>query len=269
MQASQDLPDERFRLDSKVVIITGAAGLIGQAFCFDIAKSGAAIILADIDEKKGMELEKRINQKFDRKTSVFVQTDITNLDSVTKLIEFTLNKFEKIDALVNNAYPRNKKYGAKFEDVTYKNFCENVNLHLGGYFLIIQQIAKVMTKQKYGNIINMSSIYGFAAPEFGLYQGTDMTVPVEYAAVKGAIINLTKYLAAYLGRYNIRVNSISPGGVFNNQPESFVKKYSQLVPLGNRMADTDDLTGTLIFLLSDASKYLTGQNIVIDGGWTL
>ena len=126
-----------------------------------------------------------------------------------------------------------------------------------------------MIKQNYGNIVNTASIYGFSAPKFEIYEGTDMTMPVEYAAIKGAIINLTKYLASYLGKYNIRVNSISPGGVFNNQPESFVKRYSEKVVLGKRMANTDDIVGVLISLLSDASKYITGQNIVVDGGWSL
>ena len=188
---------------------------------------------------------------------------------IQNLINTTLNKFEKIDALVNNAYPRNKNYGRKFEAVSFEDFCENVNMHLGGYFLITKEISKVMIKQNHGNIINIASIYGFSAPKFEIYDGTDMTMPVEYAAIKGAIINLTKYLASYLGEYNVRVNAISPGGVFNNQPENFVKRYSEKVVLGKRMANTDDLTGVLIFLLSDASKYITGQNIVVDGGWSL
>ena len=132
-----------------------------------------------------------------------------------------------------------------------------------------KEISKVMRKQNYGNIVNIASIYGFSAPKFEIYERTDMTIPVEYAAIKGAIINLTKYLASYLGRYNIRVNAISPGGVFNNQPENFVKKYSDKVILGKRMANTDDVVGVLLFLLSDASKYITGQNIVVDGGFTL
>ena len=205
----------------------------------------------------------------DNKMIIFQKCDITNIKDIQDLIDTTLNKFEKIDALVNNAYPRNKNYGKKFEDVSFEDFCENVNMHLGGYFLITKEISKVMIKQNYGNIVNMASIYGFSAPKFEIYEGTDMTMPVEYAAVKGGIINLTKYLASYLGRYNIRVNAISPGGVFNDQPESFVKKYSEKVVLGKRMANTYDLIGVLLFLLSGASKYITGQNIVVDGGFTL
>ena len=130
------------------------------------------------------------------------------------------------------------------------------------------EISMVMIKQKAGVIVNMGSQYGFAAPRFEIYNGTDITMPVEYSAIKGGIINLTRYLASYLGKYNIRVNAISPGGVFNNQPKSFVKKYQQRVLLGKRMASVNDLAGVLVFLLSDASGYITGQNIVVDGGWT-
>jgi NAD(P)-dependent dehydrogenase (short-subunit alcohol dehydrogenase family) len=250
---------------NKTVVITGGAGLIGNAFSRECVRCNANVVVVDIDEKRGNELVEEIKSS----NIIFQRCDITNTNDIQNLIDTTLNKFEKIDALVNNAYPRNKNYGRKFEDVSFEDFCENVNMHLGGYFLMTQQVTKVMMKQNYGNIINMASIYGFSAPKFEIYEETDMTMPVEYAAIKGAIINITKYLASYLGKYNIRVNSIAPGGVFNDQPESFVKKYSEKVVLGKRMANTDDLIGALIFLLSDPSKYITGQNIVVDGGWSL
>ena len=255
-------------LKNKTVIITGGAGLLGHAFSKACAECGANVVVTDIDER-GNELVEQIKKEAKNSNVIFQKCDITNIRGIQDLIDLASKKFKSIDALVNNAYPRNKNYGKKFEDVSFEGFCENVNMHLGGYFLITQQVAKVMMKQNYGNIINMASIYGFSAPRFEIYEKTDMTMPIEYAAIKGAIINLTKYLASYLGRYNIRVNVISPGGVFNNQPESFVKKYSEKVVLGKRMANTDDIVGTLIFLLSDASKYITGQNIVVDGGFTL
>jgi NAD(P)-dependent dehydrogenase (short-subunit alcohol dehydrogenase family) len=258
-----------FNLKGKTIIITGGAGLIGSAFSKACVEYGANVVVADIDEKRGDELIEQIKKETGYNNIIFQKCDITNTNDIQNLIDTTLNKFGKIDALVNNAYPRNKNYGRKFEDVSYEDFCENLNMHLGGYFLITKEISKVMMKQNYGNIINMASIYGFSAPKFEIYEGTDMTMPVEYSAIKGAIINLTKYLASYLGKYNIRVNAISPGGVFNNQPESFVKKYSEKVVLGKRMANIDDLTGVLVFLLSDASKYITGENIVVDGGFTL
>ena len=258
-----------FDLSNQTVIITGGAGLIGSAFSKACVEHNANVIVIDIDEKKGEQLVKNIERDYKTANIVFQKCDMTNIIEIQDLIYLVLDKFGKIDALVNNAYPRNENYGRKFEDVTFEDFCENMGAHLGGYFLISQQVAKVMMKQKHGNIINMSSIYGFAAPRFEVYDGTNMTMPVEYAAIKGGVINLTKYLASYLGKHMIRVNTISPGGVFANQPESFVNTYSDKVVLGKRMADSDDLVNVLIFLLSDASKYVTGRNIVVDGGWSL
>jgi len=249
-----------YNLKDKVIIVTGGSGLIGKELVKTITKNGGIVIVADVINNLKTLIDERIK---------FIKTDINSKDTITKMIDKILKNYGKIDGLVNCAYPKNINYGRKFEDVTYEDFCENINIHVGGYFLITQQVSKVMTKQNYGNIINFGSMYGFAAPRFEIYEGTEMTSPVEYAAIKGAIINLTKYLASYLGRYNIRVNCISPGGVFDHQPEIFVKKYSQKVLLGKRMANVDDLTGALLFLLSDGSKYITGQNIVVDGGWSL
>jgi NAD(P)-dependent dehydrogenase (short-subunit alcohol dehydrogenase family) len=231
------------RLNEKVIIVTGGSGLIGKDLVRTIAENGGIVIIADIinNFKKAIDSENNNEKVIDGRIK-FIKVDINSKDTIIKMVNKVLKKYGKIDRLVNNAYPKNKNYGKKFEDVTYEDFCENINLHIGGYFLITQQIAKVIKKQKYGNIINIGSIYSFAAPRFEIYNGTEMTTPVEYAAIKGAIINLTKYLASYLGKYNIRVNCISPGGVFDNQSESFVKKYSQKVLLGNRMANVDDLT---------------------------
>lgn len=258
-----------FNLESKTIIITGGAGLLGSAYSKECARCGANTIVVDINEEKGNELVSKLKEVTNNQNIIFQRCDITEIKDIQSLIDTVLNRFGKIDALVNNAYPRNENYGKKYDEVEFRDFCENVNLHLGGYFLVTQQISKVMMKQKGGIIINMASIYGFAAPRFEIYEGTEMTMPVEYAAIKGAIINLTRYLASYLGKYNIRVNSISPGGVYNNQPETFVKEYCKKVLLEPRMANSDDLTEVLLFLLDDSSKYITGQNIVVDGGWSL
>ena len=261
--------NKSFDLSNKTVIITGGAGLIGSAFSKACVEYNANVIVVDIDEKRGNELIDAMKMDTKNPNIVFQKCDITNVVEIQHLTDTTINQFGQIDALVNNAYPRNRNFGRVFEDVDYKDFCENMNMHVAGYFLITQQIAKAMIKQKHGIIINMASIYGFAAPRFEIYDGTKMTMSVEYAAIKGAIINLTKYLASYLGRYNIRVNAISPGGVYDNQPESFVDAYSKKVILGDRMANVDDLIDVLFFLLSDGSKYITGQNLVVDGGWSL
>lgn len=258
-----------FNLKNKVCLITGGAGLIGANFSRVCAEQGAKVVIVDIDEEKGIEVVRNIIGHTGNSDVIFLKCDITSDKDIIKLISTTQKKFKSIDALVNNAYPRNKNYGRKFEEVTYTDFCENVNVHLGGYFLITKLVSEVMKKQKQGVIVNMASIYGVMAPKFEIYDGTEMTTPVEYSAIKGAVINLTKYLASYLGKYNIRVNAISPGGVANHQPESFVKAYVKKVVLGGRMAESDDITGVLVFLLSDASKYITGQNIVVDGGWSL
>lgn len=256
-------------LKDKICVITGGAGLLGANFCRVAAEEGASVVVVDIDFEKGEQTVKKISQETGNKQIVFEQCDITSEKEIDQLIARVTKKFGRTDGLVNNAYPRNKNYGKKFEDVSYADFCENVNMHLGGYFLMSKKISEIMKKQKSGIIINMGSIYGFTAPRFEIYEETDKTMPVEYAAIKGGILNLTKYLASYLGKYNIRVNAVSPGGIFDNQPESFVKKYSKKVLLGGRMANPDDVTGVIIFLLSEASKYITGQNIVVDGGWTL
>ena len=257
-------------LKGKVVVITGGAGLIGKGFVKAVVESGGTAIIADIDEISGNEVKDEISKEFGTDKIEFIKVDITDKESIRGMIDVVLNKHNVIDALVNNAYPRNKNYGRKFEDVTYEDFCENLNLHLGGYFLMSQEVSSVMIDQKRrGVIVYIASIYGFMAPRFELYEDTSFTSPVEYSAIKGGLLSLTKYLASYLGKHDIRVNAISPGGVHDNQPESFVAQYSKKAIIGHRMAEPDDLTGALIFLLSDASRYVTGQNIVVDGGWSI
>ncbi|MFW9995573.1 MAG: oxidoreductase [Candidatus Odinarchaeota archaeon] len=260
-------------LSDEVVFITGALGLLGKEFVSACLKSGARVIAADItDVKDAIEAKNRLEADLDdrdRERILYTVCDITKLSTIEKSIKESIETFGKITSLVNSAYPRNKNFGRQFEEVTYEDFCENVNLHLGGYFLVTREIAKVMKQQQHGNIINIASIYGFKVPRWEIYEGTNMTVEIEYAAIKGALIHLTGYLASYLGPFGIRVNAISPGGVFDNQPQSFIDRYTRHVVYGKRMATTDDISGVLVFLLSKLSNYITGQNIVVDGGWTL
>lgn len=257
-----------FSLDKKTIIITGGTGFIGSYFSKACLNCGANVIIADTQKEKGLKLVRELKSKNKNKKIFFKKCDITKINEIENLIDFTLNTSNKIDVLVNSAYPRNENYGKRFEDVSFESFCENVDMHLGGYFLISKEVAKVMKKQQEGNLINIASIYGIVAPNFNIYEGTDITMPVEYAAIKGGIISLTKYLATYLSKYNIRSNSISPGGLINKQPEKFINNYSEKTPLG-RMAEPQDILGALIFLASDASSYLTGHNLVVDGGWTV
>ena len=174
----------------------------------------------------------------------------------------------RIDAVVNNAYPRNHSWGRKLEDVSYGDFCENVSLHLGGYFLVAQRFALYFRAHSGGNIVNMASIYGTLAPRFDIYGDTQMTMPVEYAAIKSAIIHLTRYFAQYYKAQGIRCNTLSPGGIRDRQPDAFVEKYDSYC--GEKgMLDADDIAGSLLFLLSDASRYVTGQNVIVDDGFGL
>jgi len=245
-------------LKNKVIIIIGANGLLGKEFVKSCLENHAKVVASDIVEDLGFRIEDLDYKK----------CDITSKNSILDLINFSKEKFGKIDAVVNTAYPRNKNYGKKFEEVKYKDFCENVNLHLGGYFLVSQQFAEFFKVQGYGNIINIASIYGVIPPKFEIYENTDMTMPVEYNVIKHGIISMSKYIAKYYKRYNIRVNCISPGGILNNQPKEFLDKYNQYA-LNKGMLDKEDISGTLLFLLSDLSKYVNGQNIIVDDGWSL
>lgn len=254
-------------LENKVIVVSGGAGLIGKQFCFAIAKNGGTAIVADInlDAAKAAALE--ICQTYPGKAEAY-ELDITSKASVNTLIVHLKNKYGQINALINNAYPRNRNYGRKIEDVTYEDFCENVGLHLGGYFLVSQQFCLYFKEQGHGNIVNMGSIYGVIAPRFDIYEQVSFTMPVEYAAIKSAVIHLTFYLAQYFKKDGIRVNCLCPGGVLDKQPEAFVNSYNSYC--GKKgMLEVNDLVGSLIYLLSDGSKYVTGQNLIVDDGFTL
>lgn len=254
-------------LNKKVIVITGACGLLGQAFARSVVKNNATVIVADIHQQKCIKLVNELNAQKPN-CADHVLMDINNKASIVEAIKSVNVKHQKIDALVNNAYPRNDNYGRDFFDVEYNDFCDNVNLNLGGYFLSSQQFAQYFIKQGFGNIVNIASIYGVVAPNFELYQNTPMTMPVEYAAIKSALIHLTKYMATYFKGKNIRVNTLSPGGIFDNQSEVFLAKYKACT-LNKGMLNPDDLCGSLIYLLSDNSHYVNGQNIIVDDGFTL
>lgn len=255
-------------LNDKVIIVTGGAGLLGQEFVKCIVENNGVAIISDINEEKGLKVKEDIIQRLCTKKVEFLKLDITSKDSIVSMINYLQSKYGKVDALVNTAYPKNKNFGKKFEETTYEDFCENVNMHLGGYFLTSQQLALYFKKQRYGNIINIASIYGVIAPRFEIYEGTNMTNSIEYAAIKSAIIHITHYIAKYFKGCNIRVNCISPGGIFVNQDKKFLNKYNNYC-LSKGMLDKIDLKGTLLYLLSDHSLYLNGQNIIVDDGFTL
>jgi NAD(P)-dependent dehydrogenase (short-subunit alcohol dehydrogenase family) len=255
-------------LNDQVVVITGGAGLIGKEFVKVVVENGGIAIIADINEDFGVKVKENLSQELNTSNIDFVKLDITSKESLNSCINFLDEKYGRIDALVNNAYPRNKNYGKHFFDVEYEDFVENLGFNLGGYFTASQQFAQYFQKQGYGNIVNISSIYGVVAPRFEIYEGTKMTVPVEYAAIKSGLIHLTKYMAKYFKGMNIKVNTLTPGGIFDSQPESFLEKYQDKC-LSKGMLDKSDLKGTLVYLLSDMSRYVNGQNIVVDDGFSL
>jgi len=254
-------------LQDKVVVVTGGAGLLGRSFARCIAEQGGTAVVADIDAAGATRVAEELALAFPGRAEA-ASLDITDTNSIAVLITDLGRRYTRIDAVVNSAYPHNRNYGRKLEDVTYADFCENVDLHLGGYFLVAQQFGLFFRAQGAGNIINMSSIYGAAAPRFAIYAGTSMTMPVEYAAIKSAIIHLTRYFAQYFKGAGIRVNCLSPGGILDQQPADFLGAYN--VHCNSKgMLDPADIAGALLFLLSDASQFITGQNFVVDDGWTL
>jgi len=254
-------------LNDKVVVITGGAGFLGRRFCAAVAEHGGTIIVADIDIQAATDVANQISAAHSCGAEALA-LDITSQDSVDSLIATLMDRYGRIDAVVNNAYPRNRNYGRKLEDVVYADFCENVGLHLGGYFLVAQRFALHFRKQGSGNIVNIASIYGTMTPRFDIYAGTEMTMPVEYAAIKSGVIQLTRYFAQYFKADGVRVNTLSPGGILENQPQEFLDRYKR--HCGKKgMLDGEDVTGALLFLLSESSRYITGQNFIIDDGFSL
>lgn len=254
-------------LENKVVVVTGGAGAIGRTFVRAVAANGGIAIVADVDKDAATSVARDVDAAHPGRAEPAL-LDITSKDSITSLIKQVQDQHGRLDAVVNNAYPRNRNYGRKLEDVTYQDFCENTNSHLGGYFLVMQQFALHFRARGAGNIINMSSIYGVMAPRFDVYADTAMTMPVEYAAIKAAIVHLTRYFAQYFKKDGLRVNCISPGGIRNAQPESFLRRYDAHCGLKG-MLDAQDVAGVLLFLLSDASQHVTGQNMMVDDGFSL
>ncbi len=249
-----------FSCRGKVALVTGGLGLIGKEIIRGLSDFGASVCVADIDESQMKDLG-------NIESFYFQHLDITSEASISKALEAVVKHFNKIEILVNCAYPRTNDWSARCENVSFDSWKINVNSHLGGYFLCCQKVADQMQLQKGGSIINLASIYGIVAPDFSIYEGSEITMPVAYSAIKGGVIAFSKYMATYYAKDKIRVNCVSPGGIFNDQPDSFVEKYAVKTPLA-RMGIPEDIVGAVLYLASDASSYVTGQNIVVDGGWS-
>ena len=257
-----------FDLTDKTVILTGAAGYLAGNYADGLSQSGANVVLADINYQGCKKLEHKIREKYDV-DPLSVKLDLTQSKSINNLVSKITKKYSDIDVLINNAaYQGTPKIRtAGFENLTLETWNQAISVNLTGIFLLSQQIGKIMKNQKFGNIINISSIYGIVGADQRIYGKSGQNSAVFYAATKGAVLNLTRYLASFWNRTGIRVNTFSPGGVENKQDKNFVKNYSKKTMIG-RMARNDEYVGALIFLASDASSYMTGSNLIIDGGWT-
>lgn len=260
-----------FDLKNRTVILTGSAGRLGTEYAHVLSAAGANVILVDVDGEKNNLLESVILDKYDTKPSSYV-VDITNENAVKQMIEDVLKKYKRVDALINNAFfnpSQSSKSSTAFEGFPLDLWNQVINVNLTGVFLCSREVGKIMVKQGRGAIVNISSIYGMVGADQRIYGKSKLNSPVSYAVTKGGIINLTRYLAAYWHRKNIRVNTLSLGGVLDEtyMDKQFIKKYSEKTMLG-RMANKDEYNAAILFLISDASSYMTGANLVVDGGWS-
>ena len=251
-------------LNDNVVAITGGAGLIGTAFSKAIIKNRGQVIIGDVSIDRGISIQNELGVD----NALFVEVNTSDTDSIDKFLKIGKDHFGKIDSAIHCAYSRSEQWGTKFEELKAEGLKDDLFDQLGGAILFSQRLISFYREQGYGNLVHVSSIQGVAAPKFEHYVGTKMVSPIEYSAIKSGIISITKYLAKYCKSQNIRVNCISPGGILDDQPDVFLEKYNSICS-SKGMMNANDLNGTIVYLLSNMSKYVNGQNIIIDDGWTL
>ena len=241
---------------NKVYIVTGSDGLIGKHIVDKLSSlSNTTVLSVDISSETDLSCN-------------YINCDVTDEASIKNMVNTVCEQYGRIDGLVNNAYPRTKDWGDHFEDISWKSWGQNVDMQLNSCFHLCQLILPIMKKQGSGSIVNISSIYGVVGNDFTIYENTGgMTSPAAYSAIKGGLINFSRYLASYYGSSGVRVNCVSPGGVFNNQNDVFVRQFEKKVPL-KRMARPEEIAPSVAFLLSDDASYITGHNLMVDGGWT-
>jgi len=262
-----------FSLKNKIAVVTGACGLLGKEHCKALAEAGATVVVADIDENKCKEFASQLGDMH-----IGIGVNVSDVSSLQKAKEQILDKYKIIDILVNNAAindmfenPLAAAEQSKFENYPLSLWEKSLDVNITGVFLCSQILGAVMAEKRQGSIINIASTYGIVAPDQSIYKDEKgeqkFYKSVSYPVTKGAVISFTKFLAAYWGEKNVRVDTLSPGGVENNQDEYFKTNYSNRTLL-KRMAAPSDYRGAIVFLASDASSYMTGANLVVDGGWT-
>jgi len=271
-----------FDLKNKIVLIVGGRGYLGRDFCQALRSQNASVISADLPLESQSASKSAFNNEFSDIEQLDV--DVTDENSVSKLVALIMEKYERIDTLIFSVTAKPYDFYAPFTECSLKGWQSVIHTELDGLFLVAQEVGRTMEKRRQGNIILISSIYGVVGNDQRLYEDSNLAELYAdkeeqkegdqiyshsvYPVVKGGVISLTRYLAAYWGEKNIRVNCISPGGVYHEgENETFVKKYSAKVPLG-RKAEAREISGAVVFLTSNESSYVTGQNIIVDGGWT-
>ncbi len=254
-------------LSGQTVLITGACGRIGSATAKAACHAGANLVLSDISQAKLIALQKSLSSKYSSKINL-IKSDISNGEGIDFLIKQAKSEVEKIDAAIHSAYPTSPGWGTHFQDLQVDYLNQDLTMQLGGAIIFSQKILDYFTTQKGGHLIHISSILGVQSPKFHHYDGTNMTAPIEYAAIKAGIIAITGWLAKYHKNQGIRVNCVSPGGILDNQPLEFLERYKRsCTNIG--MLNAEHISSALVFLLSAGSSAINGQNIIVDDGWTL
>lgn len=277
MQTVHSMHTSLFSLQHQTAIVTGALGLIGREHCHALANAGAHVVVTDLDHEAAEEFAATL-QRTSGQAAVGIGADITDPASVRALLDRSIDVFGRIEVLVNNAAindmvedPVSALEASRFENYPLELWRKCLDVNVTGMFLCSQVIGTHMAERGTGSIINIASTYGVVAPDQSLYRRRDGTQMIYKSAVypttKGAVLSFSRFLAAYWGEAGVRVNTLSPGGVANGQDDEFVANYSRRTPLG-RMAAPSDYHGAIVFLASDASRYMTGANLLVDGGWT-
>ncbi len=265
--------DDLFRLDGKVVVVTGGAGILGRGYCRALAQRGAEVVVADIDQSACDDLAIQLTEQTGAKVRGLA-VDLSSESSIVDWSKAILDVHGRVDVLMNNAAAKAIGFFAPLENYSLQTWNQVMAVNVNALFLAVRELGPGMAERGSGSIINVASIYGIVGPDQRIYEGSwyedlggAINTPMIYAATKGAVVSMTRYLATYWGPKGVRCNCLTPGGVASGQNEEFDKRYSARVPMG-RMAKADEMIGALIYLASDASSYVNGQNIIVDGGWT-